>query len=326
MKSGVTKARTSKRTLLRGPRPWAFLGLALGSSSCVPVAFSQSAPLAVAAAPAAPAVIARPGLIGIEGLAQPAAMPLTGAENLAAAASFTFAGRTPLDTLRSLDCLAQAIYYEAASESEAGQRAVAQVVLNRVRHPAWPNSVCGVVYQGPMRAGGGCQFTFTCDGSLMRRAGGSSWDQARRLAGEALAGTVFAPVGFSTHYHTQAVSPSWAPRLARTTTIGAHHFYALPGLGGTRGAFTAAYAGAEPLARPNPILFPRAGTSAIQARFDAFIPATPAEVRAAVALPSDIPADSRWTAANLPESTIREEYRTSGQWREDAPAALTGQR
>jgi len=322
---GVSKGKTSKKGLLRGPRPLAFLGLVLGSSSCVPVAVSQSAETQIAlAAPAPAATVARTGLIGLDGLGQPAGMPLTSAENLAAANSFVFQGRTPLDSLRSLDCLAQAIYYEAASESEDGQRAVAQVVLNRVRHPAWPNSVCGVVYQGPMRAGGGCQFTFTCDGSLARAAGGSSWDRARRLAGEALAGRVFAPVGFSTHYHTLAVSPSWGPRLARTALIGAHQFYALPGLAGTRGAFRDSYAGAEPLARPNPILFPRAG--AMQTRFDAFAPATPAQVRAAVAMPSDIPANPRWSATNLPESTIREEYRNSGQWRADAPAGLTGGR
>src|SRR4051812_14116005 len=66
---------------------------------------------------------------------------------------------------RSLECLTQAIYYEARSESDAGQRAVAQVVLNRVRHPAYPDSVCGVVYQGSARATG-CQFTFTCDGAM----------------------------------------------------------------------------------------------------------------------------------------------------------------
>lgn len=323
--SGVSRARKSKNGLLRGPRPLAFLGLVLVSSSCVPVAVEQSIQTEVAiVAPAPAAAVARPGLIGLDGLVQPAAMPLTSAENIAAASSFVFHGRTPLDNLRSLDCLAQAIYYEAASESEDGQRAVAQVVLNRVRHPAWPNSVCGVVYQGPMRAGGGCQFTFTCDGSLARAAGGPSWERARRLAGEALAGRVFAPVGFSTHYHTLAVSPSWAPRLARTALIGAHQFYALPGLAGARSAFSDSYAGAEPLARPNPILFPRAG--AMQARFDAFAPATPAQIRAAVALPSDIPADPRWSATNLPESTIREEYRNSGQWRADAPAALSGSR
>ncbi|MEO7177285.1 MAG: cell wall hydrolase, partial [Allosphingosinicella sp.] len=103
------------------------------------------------------------------------------------------------DQYRSLQCLAEAVYYEARSESEDGQRAVAQVVLNRVRHPAFPGSVCGVVYQGPLRAGGGCQFTFTCDGSLLRMPFGVDWARARRIAAEALAGYVFAPVGLATN-------------------------------------------------------------------------------------------------------------------------------
>ena len=79
-----------------------------------------------------------------------------------------FAGKVDDATrARALDCLTSAIYYEAGQESTDGQRAVAQVVLNRVRHPAFPASVCGVVYEGSTRATG-CQFTFTCDGSLAR--------------------------------------------------------------------------------------------------------------------------------------------------------------
>jgi spore germination cell wall hydrolase CwlJ-like protein len=293
--------------------------LAVTGTSCVPVAMSQPLHVDAAvirlgdpepvAAPAMPAAVP-----GAE--AQPATAALT------PAGSHVFQGGTPLDRLRSLNCLAQAIYYEAASESEDGQRAVAQVVLNRVRHPAWPNTVCGVVYQGPMRVGGGCQFTFTCDGSLLRPAGGPAWSRARLLATEALAGRSFAPVGLSTHYHTTAVFPAWAPRLTRTALIGAHQFYALPGQGS--GAFSVRYAGGEPLARPNPILFPRAGLR--QPQFAALLPTTPAEVRTAVALPSDIAPDRRWAAQNLPESTIRDEYRNTGQWRVDAPAALTGRR
>ncbi len=303
--------RKIRQTAARGP---ALLALALASASCVP-SVSTLAPPAEAAAPvaAAPAgataAPARPLLTA-------AAMPGP------VAAAFTFEGRTGLDRLRSLDCLAQAIYYEARSESEDGQRAVAQVVVNRVRHPAWPNSICGVVYQGPLRAGGGCQFTFTCDGSLERRAEGIGWARARVLAAETLAGRVHAPVGLSTHYHTYAVSPSWAPRLTRTTTIGAHIFYRLPGAGGLPGAFNAVYAGSEPLPNPVRIFFgDRAAPAAtpIPAEITPSAPLAPA-------IPSDIPADPRWAAANLPESTIREEYRQSGQWRTDAPAAITGVR
>jgi len=300
-------------------RPFAMVLLAMGGSSCVPVAMSATRNVDAAVIQLGPATPFQPAAPVI-GETAPAAPVQPG--TLTAASAYAFQG-TPIDQLRSLDCLAQAIYYEAASESEDGQRAVAQVVLNRVRHPAWPNTVCGVVYQGPMRAGGGCQFTFTCDGSLLRRAGGPSWARARILAAEALSGRVFEPVGLSTHYHTTAVSPSWGPRLSRTVLIGAHQFYALPGSGGTRGAFSVRYAGGEPLARPNPILFPRAG---LQTRFDALAMTTPAELRAAAVMPSDIAPDPRWTAQNLPQSTIREEFRNTGQWREDAPGAITGRR
>ena len=76
---------------------------------------------------------------------------------------------------QALNCLASAVYYEAGNQDENGERAVAQVVLNRVRHPAFPASICGVVYQGSTRPTG-CQFTFTCDGSLQPAA------RRRRLA------------------------------------------------------------------------------------------------------------------------------------------------
>ncbi len=146
---------------------------------------------------------------------------------------------------RATDCLTAAIYYEARSEGEAGQRAVAQVVLNRVRHRAYPATVCGVVYQHA--PGQTCQFSFSCDGSMRARREPYAWAEARRIAEEALAGSVYAPVGLSTHYHTQAVSPGWGRRLARVTVIGAHIFY------GGRDPYSArsAAAGAE-AARPSP--------------------------------------------------------------------------
>ena len=154
------------------------------------------------------------------------------------------------DRWRALQCLTAAIYYEAASEPDAGQRAVAQVVLNRVAHPAWPNTVCGVVYQGSERPS--CQFSFACDGSLARRPMAAFWDRARRVASDALAGYVYAPVGLATHYHTTAVHPYWAPSLTFLGTIGAHRFYRWAGAAGKPAAFTARYAGMEPLAAPHP--------------------------------------------------------------------------
>lgn len=146
---------------------------------------------------------------------------------------------------RALECLTQAIYYEAASESTDGQRAVAQVILNRMRHPGFPPTVCGVVYQGS-ELPTGCQFTFTCDGSLARQPVASIWARARKVAVDALAGHVFAPVGHATHYHADYVLPYWADSLAKQVQIGHHIFYRLRGGLGTDAAFSQHYAGKEP--------------------------------------------------------------------------------
>ena len=146
---------------------------------------------------------------------------------------------------RAIECLAQAVYYEAASESIDGQRAVAQVVLNRMRHPGYPSTVCGVVYQGSQRVMG-CQFTFTCDGSLLRRPNTSMFGIAHRIAIEALAGRVFAPVGHATNYHADYVLPYWASALDKQVQIGRHIFYRLKGSLGSKGAFGQRYAGQEP--------------------------------------------------------------------------------
>jgi hypothetical protein len=147
---------------------------------------------------------------------------------------------------RALRCLTEAVYYEARSESEAGQRAVAQVVLNRVRHPAYPNSVCGVVYQGSQRRTG-CQFTFTCDGSITGRIEGNAWARAEQVARSALNGSVYRPVGLALNYHTTAIRPYWAPSLQRQAVIGAHIFYRRPD-SGHLAAFRQAPATIEPRA------------------------------------------------------------------------------
>ena len=175
------------------------------------------------------------------------AAPITGT---GPAARPILARGTSLDQGRALQCLTAAIYYEAASEPDAGQRAVAQVVLNRVAHPAWPNTVCGVVYQGSERPS--CQFSFACDGSLARKPMAVFWERARRVAADALAGAVYAPVGLATHYHTSAVHPYWADSLNFIGTIGAHRFYRWQGAAGRPAAFNAVYAGGEPVAAPHP--------------------------------------------------------------------------
>jgi Cell Wall Hydrolase len=151
------------------------------------------------------------------------------------------------DAQTALACLTAAVYYEARSESEDGQRAVAQVVLNRVRHPAFPKTVCGVVYQGSNRSTG-CQFSFTCDGSLAHGREPAAWDRARRIAEQALAGYVYEPVGLATHYHTTAIHPWWASAMAKAVTIGSHIFYRWHGEWGDPRSFRRPYVGAEALA------------------------------------------------------------------------------
>lgn len=135
------------------------------------------------------------------------------------------------------DCLTSAIYYEAGYESNQGKRAVAQVVLNRVRHPAYPKTICGVVYQGSERKTG-CQFTFTCDGSLARRPTQFGWEQARQIALRAISGAVEPSVGMATHYHANYVMPYWAPTLDKVSQIGTHIFYRWKGSWGRRRAFS----------------------------------------------------------------------------------------
>lgn len=148
------------------------------------------------------------------------------------------------DRRRATECLALAAMAEAGP-SDMGQRAVIQVILNRVRHPAFAKTVCGVVFEGAERATG-CQFTFTCDGALARRYSDSAWQQARLRAGEALGGYVFKPVGLATHYHTDWVYPYWSPELDKLARIETHLFFRWRGYWGTRPAFAARYRGGEP--------------------------------------------------------------------------------
>ncbi len=124
-----------------------------------------------------------------------------------------------------LECMTEVVYYEARGESARGQAAVAQVVMNRVGHPAYPKSVCGVVFQGAGRSG--CQFSFTCDGSMRQSREVLAWDRARGIAQRALKGAIIADIGRATHFHTTAVSPFWAPSMLRVTQVGAHVFYKL---------------------------------------------------------------------------------------------------
>ena len=216
------------------------------------------------------------------------------------------------DRARAEQCLAMAVYYEAASESVDGQRAVAQVVMNRVRHPSWPDTVCGVVFQGSERTTG-CQFSFTCDGSMDRRPQPAALARAHSIARAALGGYVHAAVGLATHYHRTDIYPYWASSLNTVATIGLHRFYRGTGAGGGPGAFTAAYAGGE----TGPL---RHYASAVVAQ-----PVAVAEVplpttyRAALPATPEPVADSRPAEpaqpAILPQSgTVLEQHARSGQW------------
>lgn len=124
-------------------------------------------------------------------------------------------------------CLAEAVYFEARSEPEAGQAAVAQVVLNRVKSGLYPSTICGVVYQNRHRHLA-CQFTFACEGKALRTTDTVSWERAKRVATAVLEGkTYLADVGGATHYHADYVRPYWARRLKKMDVIGRHIFYKL---------------------------------------------------------------------------------------------------
>ncbi|MDE1916152.1 MAG: cell wall hydrolase [Sphingomonadales bacterium] len=243
------------------------------------------------------------------------------------------------DYARALDCLTAAVYYEAASEPDDGQRAVAQVVLNRLAHPSFPKTVCGVVYQGSERATG-CQFTFACDGAMLRPRSAYFWDRARQVARAALAGYVFAPVGLATHYHTFAVHPYWDGAMNFIGQIGAHRFFRFPGVAGVPAAFHFAWNGAEPLPGPHPRLATAAVSGsdatdplALERAYEAGLKQAggqaamvqPVAVLSPAPLAYAAPAytavvmrqggDGAYRASGLPEgNTVHSAYQDSGRW------------
>jgi hypothetical protein len=213
------------------------------SATLLPRAFAQP----IAPARAAALVDATTGekaddvrAIGDQAKLINASMPFDRTPVLAARA-FVIPADDDVDHRRALLCLTQAVYYEAGFEPIEGRRAVAQVVLNRTKHPAFPKSVCGVVYQ--RNSTPVCQFSFVCDGALDRRPEAGAWRVAQQIAAAALAGFVEGSVGAATHYHADYVAPRWAPLLAKTTKIGAHIFYRWPGAWGQPAAFTGRYIG-----------------------------------------------------------------------------------
>jgi hypothetical protein len=236
-----------------------------------------------------------------------------------AARALRLAG-TMTDRARAQYCLTLAVYYEAASEADAGQRAVAQVVLNRVAHPTYPSTVCGVVFQGSERSTG-CQFSFTCDGAMARKPAALWWDRAARVAAQALAGAVYQPAGLATHYHTVQVHPYWADSLDPIGTIGAHRFYRWRGAAGRPAAFSALYRGGEPVAAPHPRLAlaeaaPADSTDpvALARVYELSLAAAPAATAPALlgAPGGTVPK----TASGLETASgqVRAEYANSGRW------------
>lgn len=235
-----------------------------------------------------------------------------GLDAVKAAPAAVFRGLTGLDSYRALNCLTSAIYYEAGNEPDDGQRAVAQVVLNRVRSQLWPDTVCGVVYEGSERTDYRCQFTFSCDGAMARMPAAAQWARARRVAQDALAGQVYAPVGLATHYHTLAVRPLWSSSLSPVAVIGAHIFYRNPGFNGTPAAFRAVYLGRETISGPARRVWPARPVmpvDSIVAPYAATAPVVPAT--GWTPPPPRVAPTSR--EDHLPQSTIRPEYRNSGR-------------
>ena len=131
------------------------------------------------------------------------------------------------DMLRQKQCLATAIYYEARSEETAGQLAVAEVIVNRVKDHRYPNTSCDVVFQGATRTTG-CQFTFTCDGAMKKKPRGERWKKAQTLATHVVMGLNEKKTSGATHYHATYVDPIWNSGLIKTRRIGTHIFYRFP--------------------------------------------------------------------------------------------------
>jgi spore germination cell wall hydrolase CwlJ-like protein len=234
-----TKPRPSARALavacLVGGAAATGVGALYLAASATPEACARPVVLPVAAAiRASPADAAaqqkvapqESGLLSLAARVNPA---LLHAAALQTASPFRLAD--PAAASHDLDCLTAAVYYEARGESREGQAAVAQVVLNRVRSPAFPKTVCGVVYQGA--AAHGCQFSFACDRSVAAHHEAGAWDRARSVAGRALGGYVMNTVGAATHFHVASLGSIWNGSMVEVARVGQHVFY---GFGGRRGA------------------------------------------------------------------------------------------
>ncbi len=209
-----------------GATPGAPLDFALNSSTPTPsdgkLLIAEQKPAPQKAAATAQATTATPQT--------PAATPqVTVAAQLASDGKPDYASLIdPKDSARQMRCLGEAIYFEARSEPEAGQAAVAQVVLNRVRSGIFPTNVCAVVYQDRNHPFA-CQFSFACEGKSLRIEEPAAWATATRIAQAVVSGANYNPkLVEALNYHANYVYPFWAPSLRRVDHIGAHIFYAMP--------------------------------------------------------------------------------------------------
>ena len=194
--------------LMQGATPSIRRAIVLGSATPAP---ADSTPVEVVALPGEPR----------------RAAPAMG-EAPAAGARPNYAALLDQDkSARENRCLAEAIYFEARGESEEGQAAVAQVVLNRVASGLYPPTICGVVFQNRQRRHG-CQFSFACEGKSLRVTEPDAWLKAEQIAAEVTNGTTYvSDIAGSTHYHANYVRPRWARRLEKMDVIGHHIFYKL---------------------------------------------------------------------------------------------------
>jgi len=173
--------------------------------------------------------VERDGLKGINSsnIARLTRIPLDNPLVLTGYTKASLAGLPVASGGKEWSCLTQALYFEARGETLTGQFAVAEVILNRVSSPRFPDTVCGVVHQGSGRRFE-CQFTFWCDGRAEVFAEEKAYEEVGKVAKIMLSGIELNLTGGATFYHTKAVSPKWSRVFLRTATIGYHHFYREP--------------------------------------------------------------------------------------------------
>lgn len=201
----------------------AIAAVAMASFAFPAVASKANSAKATQAAPIDISVESTQLMTGVDGL-----VPTLANKYLTEPAAVKTAAADLIDSAafqaREHKCMSQAVFYESRSEGKDGQKAVAEVIQNRVRSKHYPNSICGVVFQGSDRRTG-CQFSFTCDGSMKLAPKGKTWLRANHVATLAMTGGITPITGGATHYHNLDVLPMWSDSLVMTKQIETHKFY-----------------------------------------------------------------------------------------------------